>query len=82
MICRWCTEGLFIELKGAFPRLCQILGVLFATHSKIREMMKEESKSRLTILGIFLGVQNMEMPEIVDSGGRHDRLIREMGTVV
>ena len=53
--------------------------ILGATHAEIREVVQEVSERALTVLGIFLRIEDVIVPECVDFFGRHDRAFRVQG---
>lgn len=65
-----------VEIRGLRPGLPQIRSILIASHSEIREVVKEVAENRLAIFLVSPGVEDMEMPKCVDLSGWNNRSIR------
>lgn len=57
------------------PRLPQVGGVFFSPHPEIGEVMKHGAETVLAILTVLLGIQDVEMPEVVHQAGGHNRIL-------
>jgi len=68
------VKGGLIQGQCSRPCLPQVGGILIPSHPEIREMMQYGAETVLTILNIFPGVQDMEMPKLIHQFGRHNEI--------
>ena len=67
--------------RGLVQRQCfqpcfpQIGGVFFSPHPEIGEVMEHGAEAALAIFTVLLGIQDVEMPEVVHQAGGHNRIL-------
>ena len=60
------SKNFHVEVGGFRTGLEQISTIIRAAHAKVREMVHELAEDALAILSVFLGIQNVVMPKLVD----------------
>ena len=54
----------------------QVGRILVSSYLKVGEVMQDGAEAVLAILNVLLGIQDMEMPKVINYPGRHDSVLR------